>query len=153
MAAGTAEENQNSGEPLMPVQSIWMIRISLLSLLISMLIGGLLLVHKVVPVHPILWALLPVHYELAIWGWLVQFVMGTAYWIFPRHLAEPGRGSEFNAWCMVVIYNLGLLSLIINSATHYHQNLQIVGRGLLIIAVIVFGKLMWKRVVSYRDHH
>lgn len=138
-------------EKLMSAQSIWMIRLSLLSLLISVLIGGLLLVHKVLPVHPMLWAFLPVHYEIAILGWLVQFVMGTAYWMFPRHLTGPGRGSEGLAWVLVVMFNLGLLILLIASATAYDQILPLTGRGCMILAVILFGALMWNRVVSYRE--
>jgi len=56
----------------------------------------------------------PIHYELTIWGWLVQFVMGTAYWIFPRFLKGESRGSALPAWIMVCLYNIGLILLAIS---------------------------------------
>lgn len=135
----------------MPRLSIWMIRLSLIYLLVSVLIGGLILSHKAIGIHPMIWSLLPFHYELAIWGWLVQFVMGTAYWMFPRHLTGRRRGSEGLAWVLIVMFNLGLLILLIASATAYDHILPLTGRGCIIIAVILFGTLMWNRIVSYRS--
>jgi hypothetical protein len=129
-----------------------MIRLSLVSLLLSALMGGLILTHKAVPVHPALWGLLPLHYELAIWGWLVQFVMGTAYWMFPRHLKGPGRGSARMAGLMVALYNTGLVLLLLSSLMGSVKTpLALGGRGLLASAVMLFGGLMWHRVVSYRE--
>lgn len=136
----------------MPAQSIWMIRLSLLSLLLSVTMGGLILIHKALPLHPAVWGALPLHYELAIWGWLVQFVMGTSYWIFPRHLSGPGRGSSILSTAMVLIYNIGLMLLlmsILKGLADYQ--LALAGRGCLAFAVMMFGSLMWHRVVSYRN--
>lgn len=136
----------------MPEQSVWMLRLSLASLLLSVLIGGLILTHKAIPVHPALWGLLPLHYELAIWGWLVQFVMGTAYWMFPRYLKAPGRGSAWMAGLMVALYNTGLVFLLLSTLMGSAKTpLALGSRGFLVIAVIIFGRLMWRRVVSYRD--
>lgn len=136
----------------MPVQSIWMIRLSLLSLLVAVILGGLILIHKAFPLHPAVWGALPLHYELAIWGWLVQFVMGTAYWMFPRHLTGPGRGSSISATAMVVIYNLGLIQLLMSTFIGFENyQLALAGRGCLALAVLLFGSLMWPRVVSYRN--
>ena len=136
----------------MPVQSVWMIRLSLTSLLVSVVMGGLILTHKAAPLHPALWGLLPLHYELAIWGWLVQFVMGTAYWMFPRYLKAPGRGSSRMAGLMVALYNAGLVLLLLSSLMGSVKiPLALTGRGLLASAVVLFGGLMWRRVVSYRE--
>ncbi|WP_322571830.1 hypothetical protein [Rhodohalobacter sp.] len=134
------------------MQSIWMIRLSLLSLLVAVILGGLILIHKAFPLHPAVWGALPLHYELAIWGWLVQFVMGTAYWMFPRHLTGPGRGSPGVATTMSVLYNIGLLLLLFSSATlTLGFVFALAGRGCLALAVLLFGGLMWRRVVSYKN--
>ncbi len=133
----------------MPIQSVWMIRLSLSYLFVAVLTGAVLLVHKAVPIHNALWGLLPIHYEMAIWGWLIQFVMGTAYWMFPRYLMDKGRGSSVLAWSVVAIMNLGLWLLLISYVTYDH--LAFVGRGLLLIGTILFAGLMWNRVVSYRN--
>lgn len=139
----------------MPAQSVWMIRLSLVYLLLAVLIGGVLLFHKINPLHPAVWVLLPVHFELAIWGWLVQFVMGTAYWIFPRFMKGEARGSSTLAWSMVIAVNSGVW-LIIAGSLSFSLNfgcLQFIGRGLLIAGMVLFAILLWFRVISYRYKH
>ncbi|CAN5358628.1 hypothetical protein BH23BAC3_BH23BAC3_35470 [soil metagenome] len=125
--------------------SIWMIRLSLLYLLISASTGGMILSHKAITIHPMIWGLLPFHYELAVWGWLVQFVMGAAYWMFPKKLAGERRGPVPPAWVMIILFNSGLL--ILSTSTFYTA---IVGRSLMTIAILIFIILMWQRVVTYR---
>lgn len=133
----------------MPIQSVWMIRLSLSYLLVAVLLGAVILVHKAVPVHPAVWGLLPVHYEMAIWGWLVQFVMGTAYWMFPRYLEDKGRGSPGKAWSVVVVMNMGLCLLLASVVAGGF--LAIAGRVLLAAGTLLFAGLMWNRVVSYKN--
>lgn len=135
----------------MPAQSIWMIRISLLCLLISVFIGGLLFVHKAIHIHPMIWAFLPLHYELAIWGWLVQFVMGTAYWMFPRFLKGERRGPALPAWIMVCLYNTGLILLATSALISASYPVALSGRALIGAGVMIFAGLTWRRVVSYRN--
>lgn len=134
----------------MPLQSIWMIRLSLVYLAIATIIGGLLLIHKAAPIHPAMWALLPVHFELAIWGWMVQFVMGTAYWMFPRFLKGEPRGNSRIATLMAILFNGGLFLLLLSIFDVYSAILAPAGRGLFLISVLLFAVLIWKRIVSYR---
>lgn len=136
----------------MPVQSIWMIRISLGYLLIITAMGSLLLVHKVIEIHPMMWVLLPAHYEMAIWGWMVQFVLGTAYWIFPRYLNLTSRGSEPIAWMVVVLLNVGIFLFVIENLLQISQLFKVSGRLIIISSIGFFVSVIWKRVVSYRDH-
>ncbi len=136
----------------MPTQTIVLLRISFVYLILAVTIGGILLFHKVQPLHPAIWALLPIHFEAAIWGWLIQFVMGTAYWMFPRHLEGEARGSTSLAWSMVGFFNLGMLLLI----TGYFPvtdllNLKAIGRVFIICSILLFVRLNWSRVVSYRN--
>lgn len=137
---------------MMPAQSIWMIRLSLCYLLCISLIGSLLLIHKAVPLHPALWALLPIHYEMAIWGWVVQFVMGTAYWMFPRYLKGSKRGSGVLGWLVVIFFNSGLWILLSPFILDIHLVIfRITGRLLIVGSVFLYAFLMWQRVVSYRQ--
>lgn len=135
----------------MQLQSVWMIRLSLIYLIVAVLIGGTLLIHKAIPLHPALWSLLPVHFELAIWGWMVQFVMGTAYWIFPRFLEGPARGNETAAWVMAGCLNMGILLLIISILIDSGTELRLMARFLMILSVLLFGFLAWDRVITYRN--
>lgn len=95
----------------MPPVSVWFIRSALLSLLAGYFIGALLLTAKGVgvPSLPLVWRWLPVHYEVLLVGWLVQLVMGVAYWIFPRFGMTPqARGREDLAWLALALLNGGL---------------------------------------------
>jgi len=89
----------------------------------------------------------------AIWGSLVQFVMGTtAYWMFPGYLKKPGCGSARLAGLMDALYSTGLDLLLLSSLMGSVKTpLALGGRGLLASAVIFFGGRMLCRVVSYRD--
>ncbi len=135
----------------MPKQSICMIRLSLVYLFIAVLIGGLILSHKAIDIHPIIWGLLPMHFELAIWGWLVQFVMGTAYWMFPKKLEGERRGPVLPAWLMVTLFNTGLI-LLSGSTLITESTLPAVsGRVLIGLSIIIFIWLIWNRIVTYRN--
>jgi len=134
----------------MPAQTIWMIRLSLVYLLISVLLGGLIITHKAVDLHPMIWSLLPVHFELAIWGWLVQFVMGTAYWMFPKKLTAKRRGPAAPAWAMVVLFNFGLILLVAGPFISSLPQSSLIGRLCIGLSILLFALLMWSRITTYR---
>ncbi len=152
--ASEQKEKPTKKELVMPAQTIWMIRISLVYLLASAIMGALILTNKAFPLHPAIWSLLPVHYEMAIWGWMVQFVMGTAYWMFPRFLTGLRRGPAWAGWIVVLLYNLGLLLLLISAATSAStiSMFAVAGRGLLMVSILFFAGLIWNRIVSFRKH-
>lgn len=79
----------------MPRLSVWLLRGSLLNLLAGGALGGWLL--SVEPAA-FLWTvrLRAAHVHLLLFGWLLPFVLGTAYWILPKHARGDPRGS--NAW-------------------------------------------------------
>lgn len=136
---------------MMPKPSIWMIRLSLIYFLISAILGGLILSEKVIDLHPMVWSLLPVHYELAVWGWLVQFILGTAYWMFPKKLEGERRGKPLPAWIMIILLNTGILLLISsNFAGNVTETLSLSGRSLITLSILIFTSLIWNRVVTYR---
>ena len=90
----------------MPPLSAWMVRLSLVSLALGALVGGLLLA-AVPAVAPHGAALRQMHLDLMLFGWLVQFVLGVAYWMLPRHAATPERGSAPLAWGAFALFQCG----------------------------------------------
>lgn len=135
----------------MPLPSIWMLRLSLIYFLISAVIGALILCSKVINIHPVIWSLLPVHFELAIWGWIIQFVLGTAYWMFPKKLVGERRGNPLAAVVMVVLFNAGLLLMVISVFINAGGSaLPLTGRSLMTASILIFAILIWNRVVTYR---
>ena len=134
----------------MPAPSRWMIRCALCYLLIGVAIGGFILTSKVYPSLAWSWTLLPIHIEFAIFGWIIQLTMGTAYWILPRFLERSARGTPKAAKVMVATLNTGIL---MNSITYLELLPQwgtVVGRFLEITAVVLFVTLHWGRVASYK---
>lgn len=135
----------------MPPFSIWMIRGALGSLIVSSLLGALLMLHKAMPFHDAVWALLPFHYELAIWGFLIPFVMGAAYWIFPRQLKGEPRGHPASATITAVSYTAGLMIHLAEMGFATWTGNFPSGRILIMISIMLFIGMMWGRAVSYRD--
>lgn len=90
----------------MPRLSVWFIRAALLHLALGFTLGGLLLFHKGVPLHPFLWRLLPAHIDVMLFGWTVQLIMGMGFWIFPRFWRS--RGNEKPAWLAFWLLNAGV---------------------------------------------
>lgn len=77
----------------MPRLSRLFIKFSLIYLLAGFALGALILIQKGFGIFPAVWRWLPVHVELVIFGWILQLVMGVAYWILPRFGTRRRRGS------------------------------------------------------------
>ena len=135
----------------MPSVSRWMIRASLVYLIIGMAIGSLILIEKSYSWFPGIWMLLPVHIEAVIFGWIIQFTMGTAYWILPRLLEGPARGPQSLSYLMVITLNLGIALVILDSLNITDLNLGLPGRMLQLLAIVLFVRLHWNRIVTYRN--
>lgn len=132
----------------MPSLSVHMLRLSLLWLILAFASGSLLLLNKAFGLHPSLWALLPLHMEMALFGWILQFVLGTAYWMFPRFLDRPRRGGVRPARFMVLTLNL---AIPLSALSFLNPILPTLSRLFLLLSVLLFFRLIWGRVVSYRD--
>ena len=42
-------------------------------------------------------------------GWLLQLIIGVAFWMFPRHPTAPPRGDVRYGWCAFALLNAGLV--------------------------------------------
>ncbi|QYK51283.1 MAG: hypothetical protein KF701_02025 [Anaerolineales bacterium] len=125
----------------MPRFSVVAIRLALLYFLLGISVGALLLVNKAVLLHPVLWALLPLHIEFLLIGWIVQLVFAVAYWIFPRYLNEPKRGRPALAWAALICLNASLLMLAIPALAGW----GLLARGLQAVAALLLAASLWGR--------
>lgn len=128
----------------MPRLSVVGIRLALLYFLLGITAGSVLLVHKAFPLHPVAWALLPLHIEFLLSGWIVQLVFAVGYWIFPRFLDEPKRGNPTLAWAALAALNLSILSLVFASLAA-QGGLSLAGRILQVAAAGLFAASLWGR--------
>lgn len=134
----------------MPTPSRLMIRLSFVYLLLGMVMGALMLIHKAYAIHPAVWMVLPVHIEMTIFGWIIQLTLGTAYWILPRFLEGSARGDSSLAYAMIALLNLGIIFVIADSLLLFALPLDLAGRILELVAVGLFVALHWNRIVTYR---
>ena len=93
----------------MPKLSVWMVRAALIHMGVGFLFGAMILWHKGVPLFDWTWKLLNPHIELMIFGWTMQIVMGTAYWILPRFSGPDRYGRTRLGWWSFGLFNAALL--------------------------------------------
>lgn len=130
----------------MPRLSIYFIQSSLVYLVLGFTFGGLMLFNKGVPLHPMLWRLLPPHIEFVLFGWTVQLVMGMAFWILPRFPTKPIRGNEKLAWGAFILVNAGIWSLVLASFGSGSPWLTLAGRAVEATGILAFAAHAWPRV-------
>lgn len=128
----------------MPRLSCWFIRAALIYLALGFTFGALLLWHKGIPLHPMLWRLLPIHIEFLLLGWTMQLAFGIAFWILPRFHSE--RGNVALAWLTFGLFNAGVWLVGIGSLLDTGGWLLLLGRISETAAVIAFVGHAWPRV-------
>jgi len=129
-----------------PRLSVWLIRFSLAYLALGFTFGSLLLFHKGIPLHPLLWRLLPAHIEFVLFGWTAQLAMGMAFWILPRFPSPPVRGDENLAWAAFVLVNVGVWLLALAPFSSASAWLAFSGRLAEAGGVLAFALHAWPRV-------
>lgn len=129
----------------MPRVCVWLIRSALGYLGAGYTLGAALLVNKGTGAAPGLWRWLPVHVELLLMGWLVQLVMGVAYWIFPRFGMRPAaRGRERLAWIAFALLNAGIV-LVCWGVIGNRQTPAVLGRTAELAAIGAMALHVWAR--------
>ncbi len=133
----------------MPFLSRLFIRTALGYLVFGFTFGALMLTNKGVPIHPLLWRLLPLHIEFLFVGWTVQFVFGVAFWILPRF--NTSRGNESVVWLSYALLNAGVLVAGLGAALALGNGLVLAGRLAELGAVVAFAINAWPRIKPFRD--
>ncbi|MCB9136616.1 MAG: hypothetical protein H6636_14420 [Anaerolineales bacterium] len=133
----------------MPRVSIWFIRSALIYLLFGFTLGAFILTEKGTALIPTAWQLLPAHIEALLFGWTIQLILGTAFWILPRFPQEPKRGNEKVIWGVYILLNLGILLVAVGSFFLIHSLLFFAGRLLEGCAVCLFVIAISPRVKPF----
>jgi hypothetical protein len=130
----------------MPAISAWLLRLSLVALVTGAALGGWLL-----GAEPWSSEWLPrlraAHVYLMLWGWLLPFVLGTAFWILPRH-AEVGRGSLRLGRAGTTLLSLGV-AIGLTGALVGGDGVWRGGLACTVAGAIVFLRLLWPRVKAF----
>jgi hypothetical protein len=137
----------------MPKLSCWFIRSSLINLMFGFVLGGFILAAKG-GADPAVWLWLPAHGDCLLVGWLIQFGMGVAYWVFPR--IAGSRGAErpvklaFGLLTLGLVMGAGLptLWLFLPTQTWMHAAMP-VGFVVQAAGLLVFLINLWPRAYIY----
>lgn len=136
----------------MPKLTRWSLKLSLGSLLLSMLLNLILST----PQHWLdiggLYQLRPAMLHLFLVGWITQFIFGVANWLFPRVSRERFNPYPALAWSAFVMLNIGLVLRLI--AEPFHSQLPFLGLALVLsgimqwMAGLLFVVNLWGRIKS-----
>jgi hypothetical protein len=132
----------------MPALSRWFVRASLVYLGLGVTLGGLLLANKGLVFYPLIWRSLPAHIEFLFLGWMVQVVLGVAYWILPRLPGSAPHGKERLAILAFVLINVGIW-LIVAQSIFLLPGLSFVGRILESLGAALFLVAVWQRIKPF----
>jgi cbb3-type cytochrome oxidase subunit 1 len=133
----------------MPRLSAWAIRASLIYMILGFTFGGLMLWNKGIPLDPLLWRFLPLHIDFLLFGWVLQLIIGVAFWILPRFSRGTQRGNIKMAWFAFLMLNTGiwLVSLAgLGLPNGLTQSAILAGRLAEAAAVLAFTFHAWPRV-------
>jgi hypothetical protein len=133
----------------MPRLSAWFVRFALVYLTLGFTFGGLLLANKGIPLHPLIWRLLPAHIEFLLLGWTVQLAFGVAFWILPRWQTQ--RGDVRPAWVSLILLNLGVWVVVVAGWANWPAWVLATGRLLEAAAVAAFARHAWPRVKPWME--
>jgi hypothetical protein len=105
----------------MPATSRVYVRASLLYLGLGAALGALLLVNRWLALGAWVYPLKASHLQFVISGWLIQLILGVAWWLFPPlklgqrpdgtplRRGQAQRGNESLFWATFALLNAGIL--------------------------------------------
>ncbi|MFI5207334.1 MAG: hypothetical protein ACHQU8_09550 [Gemmatimonadales bacterium] len=131
----------------MPRVSVWLIRISLLHLLTGAYLGAAYLSFKGTGWPAWAASHRPVHVEQMLMGWMVQLVIGVAFWILPSRTKAPPVAPERLMWLVLVLLNGGVV--LASFANPSRPAAELMGRCAETAAVALFAVLAWNRQRPY----
>ena len=128
----------------MPQLSRRYIQMAFFNLIWGLTFGALLLYHKGVPLTPLLWRLLPLHIELMLVGWLLQFIMGIGFWIFPRFWRS--RGNDTPVRRAFWLLNIGVWLAGLSGVFALPAAIFLAGRIFELASSTLFVLYAWRRI-------
>lgn len=127
----------------------WMLRLSLVYLLVGFTLGSLILIQKGGSFESGAGRFLPIHREFLLIGWALQLVLAVAYWIFPRYSLPPRRGNPIPGWVAFGMVNVGVSLFVLSFLIALPLDLRLAGRFLELSGVILLGLSLILRLRPY----
>lgn len=93
----------------MPTLTRVFIKTGMIYFLMAMVVGVALAAPSLFSMPSTLAALRPVYFHLFMVGWVLQLIIGIAFWMFPKLSKHEPRGSEALGWLVYICLNIGLI--------------------------------------------
>ena len=132
----------------MPRLSVWAVRLALLYFLTGFTLGALMLANEGMPFALWITSLLPAHMDILLFGFVIQFAVGMAYWILPRY-RNGSRGSEAIFWIILGLLNLSIWTVAVSGGMGLPGKWLTGGRLLEGIASVLFAFQAWERIRAF----
>lgn len=97
----------------MPPITRLFVKTSLIYLVASFGVGLSLTLRPLAPLPAVVNGLAPVYFHLFMVGWVMQLIVGVAYWMFPKWSRERPRGHDSLALATYWLLNAGLLLRVV----------------------------------------
>lgn len=97
----------------MPLITRLFVKTGLLYLAAAFVVGCLLALRPLLPLPAFVAGLTPVYFHLFMVGWVMQLIVGVAYWMFPKWSRLLPRGHDGLALATYALLNIGLLLRVI----------------------------------------
>jgi hypothetical protein len=136
----------------MPSESLLFVRTSLIALALAFVWGAVMTTGEALGIaFPVMW---PVeHAHLAFVGWLVNLVIGIAWWMLPLNRARfPDTAGRYPRWAPLTVWillNAGLIARIVAEpalASPLARPMLIAGGIAQAAAILLFAACAWLRV-------
>ena len=134
----------------MPVLTVLWLRTSLVYFIGGLFAGAALLLQKAFAWDARLWFWLPIHIEWMTIGFMLQFVIGVAYWILPRLEGPHERGDPRIAQWSYALINSAVLMITLSLFLDVTW-LQQAGHALTLAGVFLIARIIWPRLYSLRS--
>jgi hypothetical protein len=149
----------------MPITSRASVKASIIYLALGAVLGVILLINRWIPLGSAVSALRASHIQFLVVGWLTQFIIGVAWWLFPPlaiglrddsplpvRRGQSQRGSEALFWMALAFLNTGILLRALFEPLHswtkisFFSILAGVSGLFLLAAAVLFVANLWSRV-------
>ncbi len=133
----------------MPVWSMRLQRSALIHLVAGATLGAVLLAARGTGLVLPYGRLMAAHGELLLVGWLLQFTMGVAYWMLPKHAAGDSRGTTGPIATAWLLLNGGVLMAVVGQAMEGPPGMVAAGRFVEAGALAAFAANVWPRIKPF----
>ncbi|MCL4830631.1 MAG: hypothetical protein KJZ95_24955 [Caldilinea sp.] len=97
----------------MPSITRLFIKASLLYLVAAFFVGVILVLRPMYDLPAITAGFSPIYFHLFMVGWVMQLIVGVAYWMFPKWSKTQPRGHDSLALATFWLLNAGLLLRVV----------------------------------------